>query len=294
MARFAVVLLLVIGCSSAPALPRAAPGPVLRVAGLQRPESVLYDQDRDRYLVSNINGRDPGFISVIAPDGTLVAARWIAGGANGIVLDDPHGSGIVDGRLYVADGDTVRMFDVNSGAPVGNIVISGATMLNDVATDPVTGVVFVSDTAMRRTSSGYEMAGTDAVYAIEHGVVRTLAKSADLHQPNGLAIGSGGVWVVDGPGNLYRLDARGEKHDEIDGPGQSLDGLVMVGNELLVSDWDSNAVYAGTPGGRFRRVVTGVTKPADIGFDTRRSWILVPRIADNVLEAYPFERRSSP
>jgi hypothetical protein len=38
-----------------------------------------------------------------------------------------------------------------------------------------------------------------------------------------------------------------------------------------------------------RPIATRVTKPADIGFDTRRSWILVPRIADGVLEACPFD-----
>src|SRR5688500_14030330 len=45
---------------SAPAAPRspglAAPSPVATYTGFAKPESVLYDADNDRYLVSNVNG----------------------------------------------------------------------------------------------------------------------------------------------------------------------------------------------------------------------------------------------
>src|SRR5690242_11480428 len=56
-----------------PAKP-AAPTPVVRYTGFATPESVLHDEARDRYLVSNINGKPSdvdgnGFISELSPDG---------------------------------------------------------------------------------------------------------------------------------------------------------------------------------------------------------------------------------
>ena len=52
----------------------SAPSPAAKYTGLSTPESVLYDADDDRYLVSNINGKptdkdNNGFISALSPDG---------------------------------------------------------------------------------------------------------------------------------------------------------------------------------------------------------------------------------
>lgn len=80
--------------------------------GLLVPESVLYDVERDRYLVSNING-DPtvadnnGFISEITPDGKMARAKFIAAGGK-TKLNAPKGSGIYKTTLYVADINVVR------------------------------------------------------------------------------------------------------------------------------------------------------------------------------------------
>ena len=87
--------------SAAPAEPAAARGARRAVAkwtGLSTPESVLYDADADRYLVSNINGKpdgkdNNGFISVLSPDGTTTTPKWIEGGKDKVKLDAPEGHG---------------------------------------------------------------------------------------------------------------------------------------------------------------------------------------------------------
>ena len=69
-------------------------------------------------------------------------------------------------------------------------------------------------------------------------------------------------------------------------PKGALDGIVALGDGLLVSSWDAQAVYRGKPGGSFEIVIPGVKSPADIGYDTKRSRVLVPLFLGNAIEAY--------
>jgi sugar lactone lactonase YvrE len=279
----------------------AGPKPAFHATGFQTPESVLYDDANDRYLVSNINGTpfavdNNGYISVLGPDGKVVTEKWIEGGKNKVTLNAPKGSAIASGVLYVADIDAVRMFDLKTGGPKGDLKIAGATFLNDVAA-AADGTVYVSDSGLKMGAKGdFEGSGTDAVYAIEKGKVRTVAKDAEkLGRPNGLAVGPTGVWVVTfGSGELYRLDAKGEKQDATKPPKGSLDGIVMRGETLYISSWEDSAVYEGSSKGPFRVRISNVKSPADIGFDTKRSRILVPRFMENAVEAFDVTASGGP
>src|SRR4051812_11156945 len=94
----------------------APPSPIFRVTeGIATPESVLYDEAGDRYLVSNIDGSPDamdgnGYISVLSPDGKVVTPKFIAGGQAKVKLNAPKGTGINAGVLYVADINVVRLF----------------------------------------------------------------------------------------------------------------------------------------------------------------------------------------
>jgi sugar lactone lactonase YvrE len=197
-----------------PAEPTAPP-PAAKYTGLDTPESVLYDEANDRYLVSNINGKpldvdDNGYIAVLSPEGTITTQKWISGGQNKVKLDAPKGMAIAKGVLYVADITVVRMFDAKSGAPKGDVTIPGSTFLNDVAASADGSKVYVSDSALKVGDKGFAPTGTDAVYVIENKRAKPLAKSPDLGAPNGLLPVATGVWVVTfGSGELYRLDAKG-------------------------------------------------------------------------------------
>jgi hypothetical protein len=59
-----------------------------------------------------------------------------------------------------------------------------------------------------------------------------------------------------------------------------------VGASLLVSSWEAPGVFKGKPGGSWDLVLAGIKAPADIGFDSKRSLVLVPRFQDNVVEVY--------
>lgn len=272
--------------------PPAAPTPAAKYEGFQTPECVLYDDANDRYLVSNINGKPTdvdgnGFISTLAPDGTVTALKWIESGKHKVKLDAPKGMAIVKGVLFVADLTVVRMFDLKTGAPKGEVKIAGATFLNDVAAGP-DGRVYVSDSGLKLGDKGFEPTGTDAVWIIDKGKAKALAKTPDLGRPNGLLVTDKGVLVVTfGSGELYRLDDKGAKQDAMKLPKGMLDGIVSIGGDtLLVSSWEGSAVFRGKLGGTFEVVVAEQKSPADIGWDSKRSRVLVPHFMTNLVEAY--------
>jgi hypothetical protein len=278
------------GAPAAPP-PPAAPTAVAKWTGLSTPESVLYDADADRYLVSNINGKpdgkdNNGFISVLSPDGTTTTPKWIEGGKDKVKLDAPKGMGITGGVLYVADITSVRMFDAKTGAPKGDVAIAGATFLNDIAVGP-DGKVYVSDTGVKAGAKGFEPTGSDAVYVIEKGHAKSLAKGKDLGGPNGLLVTDKGVVVVSmGSGEVYRLDDKGKMQDASKPPTGMLDGVVPIGDSLLVTSWEGSAIYKGQLGGTFEKVLSDQKSPADIGYDTKRGRVLVPHFLEDTVEAY--------
>jgi hypothetical protein len=271
--------------------PPVVPTAVAKWTGLSTPESVLYDADADRYLVSNINGKpdgkdNNGFISVLSPDGTTTTPKWIEGGKDKVKLDGPKGLGIANGVLYVADISVVRMFDAKSGAPKGDVAVPGSTFLNDIATGP-DGKVYVSDTGVKMGAKGFEPTGTDAVYVIEKGHAKALAKAKDLGGPNGLVVTDKGVVVVTmGSGEVYTLDDKGKKQNVSKPPTGMLDGVVALGDSLLVTSWEGAAIYKGSLGGTFEKVLSDQKSPADIGYDTKRGRVLVPHFLDDTVEAY--------
>jgi len=250
-------------------------------AGFATPESVLHDAVADVYLVSNINGTpfdvdDNGFISRLAPSGEVLALRWIDGALEGVTLNAPKGMAILGEILYVSDIDAVRMFDRNTGAPLGEVQVPGSTFLNDLAAG-LDGAIYFTDSGLKPGASGFEPSGTDAVYRLSGDrSVEALATGDALGRPNGIAIVDGEVWVVSfGSGELYRV-VDGAKMDAMTPPGGSLDGLEPVDGEFLISSWGSQAVLRGPVAGPFTATVDSLESPADIGFDRVRRRVLIP------------------
>lgn len=269
---------------------KVAPAMALRDVGFSTPESVLHDTTADVYLVSNINGSPSaadgnGFISRVTPDGKVADLKWIEGGKKGVKLDAPKGMAFVGDSLFVADITTVREFDRKTGAPKGEVKVPGSTFINDLTTAGTK--VCASDSGIKFGDKGAEPTKTDAVWVIEKGKAKALAKGEDLGKPNGLLATDAGVWVVTfGSGELYRLDDKGAKKDGQKLPKGSLDGIVPLADGLLVSSWDASTVYRGKPGGTFEPAIEGVKSPADIGYDAKRGRVLIPLFMENAVEIY--------
>lgn len=270
--------------------PAGPPPPlVIKDVGFDTPESVLHDVENDVYLVSNIGGDplakdDNGFISKLSPDGEVSELKWIDGASPDVKLDAPKGLGIADGKLYVTDIDVVRVFDLATGKPAGNIKVKGATFLNDIAVAP-DGTVYVSDTGL---TTGFAPSKKDAVYKLtKKNTAKALIKGVDLKLPNGLFADDKGVIVVTWSGELYRVTPEGKKEEVAQAPGAQLDGVVQTSDgRLLVSSWETSTVYSRGADGTLSPLFADIKAPADIGYDAKRSQVLVPLFQDNAVQIH--------
>ncbi|MEC7582998.1 MAG: SMP-30/gluconolactonase/LRE family protein [Planctomycetota bacterium] len=256
------------------------PLPDQEVASFDTPESVLYDEAQDLYLVSNISGSptgkdNNGYIAKMRPDGTVDSA-WIRGGSNGVTLHAPKGMAVDDRWLYVADIDVVRKFDRVSGAPAGAVAIEGASFLNDLSVAP-DGELWITDTGL---NPDFTPSGTAAVYVLGvDGEVRKVASGPELGLPNGIVARDKGAYVVTwDPGSWLQVDKKGRITELLRTEHGKLDGLVRLpSGKWLCSSWDGRCLYEFNVQGGVSVVPSlEVDQPADIGFDHRRGRVLIP------------------
>jgi sugar lactone lactonase YvrE len=281
------------GVESGPATVKTEPSVTYENVGLETPECVLYDDANDVYLVSNVHGKPTeadgnGFISKLSPDGRVESLKWIEGGRNKVTLNAPKGLAIIGEVLYVADIDAIRMFDRKTGAPAGDVKVPGATFLDRIAAT-TDGRILFTDMAMKMTAKGFEPSGTDAVYSLDRTkTLTTLAKGKELGNPSGIYSAGDKTWIVGfGSGELYALDAKGQKTDAQRLPKGMLDGIVALpGGDLLVASREGNEVFRGKHGGDFTPAIENVKAPADLGYDTKRTRVLIPLVESNAVQAF--------
>lgn len=278
-----------------PAETKAPPPPsapqVIRLTGFSTPESVLWDDQAGMYLVSNINGSpvdkdDNGFIARVSPppDAKLVDAAWIDGRRDDVTLHAPKGMALVGDTLYVADVDTVRMFDRKTGAPKGEIAIPGAVFLNDLAAGD--GVVYASDSGL---DASFTPGPAQAVWELRDGKPTKLAGGEELGAPNGLVVHDGALWVVTfGSGELYRLvDGKREAIEKL--PKGALDGVqVARDGRWFVSSWEGQTIFVGTPGSW--QSGPSIKSPADFELDDDRALLVVPVFEEGRVEMHELPR----
>jgi sugar lactone lactonase YvrE len=285
--------------STAPATADALGMKMGETGGMNVPESVKYDADLDVYFVSNVNGNPSvkdgnGFIAVVRADSTgvtrmLVESGKAAGGGKAITLDAPKGLAIVGDTLWVADITNVHAINKRTGASIADIAIPGATFLNDMAVGP-DGSVYVTDTGIEFDATGnITHPGTNRIFRIAGRKVSTVAEGDSLRNPNGLAWDpSGKRWLL-APFDGMDVQTLGEGSKVptvlASGPGQ-YDGIELLGDgRILVSSWADSAIYV-ISNGTMTKMVGNVAAPADIGVDTKRGLLLIPRFNDGKVEYF--------
>lgn len=266
-------------------------------AGFNVPESVKYDAELDVYFVSNVNGNPSqkdgnGFIARVKADSTATMTMLVEGGKNGVTLNAPKGMAIRGDTLYVADIDMLRMFNKRTGALMDNVSLRDqrATFLNDVAVGP--DGIYVTDTGIRfDAQGGMTHPGTNRIFKVVGYNVTSAKLNADsLMNPNGIAWDAKNSRFVLAPFGGPNISAwkPGDSTTTMmaAGPG-GYDGVEVLDNgNVLVSSWTDSTVYILHGGTHVMPLVKNVAAPADIGVDTKRNIVAIPRFNDGKVEYY--------
>ncbi|MEW5929029.1 MAG: SMP-30/gluconolactonase/LRE family protein [Gemmatimonadota bacterium] len=271
---------------------------VLAGVGFDAPETVLYDERADVYLVSNVGGGPwaedgDGFVSRVSPDGRVLALKWIDGAAEGVQLDGPKGMAFRGDSLLVADIEALRVFDRRTGRFLGSHAIMDPG-LNDVAVGP-DGTVWVSSLGPGPDGGGTEPDSTapvGGVYRLASGTLALWASGPRLARPDGIEADGAGLLVAPFASDVvYRLGRDGEPRPLARMPAGRLDGLLLLPDgSLLVSSWQGRAVYRLDRAGGVAVVAAGLESPAQIGWDRRRGRLLVPLLQRNEVRIHPAVR----
>ena len=241
--------------------------------GFRFAESISYDAERDLYVVVNAGVSEDlipndGYVSLVNPDGTAHTLKWIGVDRNGLTLNHPLGSDIAGGRLYVADINVIRWFDMATGEPLDSIVVADAQFLNDleVADD---GTIYAT-----QTSEPWRL------YRIgPDGDASVLVDGAPLNSPNGVAFDNEGNIVVVNIGDnaVLTFSPEGELLMTEHAVDAGNDGLVILEDGTkYVSSVRVGTVSRIRPGQPAEVIASGIPSAASMTYDPKRNRLLIP------------------
>jgi sugar lactone lactonase YvrE len=240
-------------------------------------ESLSYDAERDLYVAINAGMAqdvvpNDGYVSLINPDGSVHTLKWIGVTRNGLTLNHPLGSDIANGRLYVADINTVRWFDLKSGEPRGSVDVPAATRFNDIEV--------AADGTIYATQTGDQNADTWKVFKVTpQGQASVFVSGAPLRQPNGIAFDARGNIVVVNIGtndvHTFSPDGKLVTTEQAVDPGN--DGLVVLPDGTkYVSSVRQGTVSRIRPGQKAEIVASGIPSAASMTYDSKRNRLVIP------------------
>lgn len=253
------------------------------------PETVVWDERNDVYLVSNVNGKltaedDNGFISKVSPDGSIQELKWIDGASGPkVTLHAPKDMLLDDRHLIVADMGAVHYFNRDTGALEKSVVVPKSVMLNALAFGPDGKTLYVTDTGGKTSEK------PGAIFEIRNGKATQLAKRPELKRPNGIVWKDAGLLVAPFDAHadeMYQVSSTGAMDSATRLPQSQLDGLLELSDgSLVVTSWKGELVYR-VDGNKVEVLASGIRAPAQIGFDEKRNRLLVPSPKENEVSIY--------
>jgi sugar lactone lactonase YvrE len=248
-------------------------------------ESCSYDAERN-LIVTPSNGvnedvqANDGYVSLLNPDGTVHTPKWIGVNRDGLILNDPRGSDIENGLLYIADRDTIRWFDMATGVPKGSKTVEGAASFNDLeaAKD---GTVYATQTGNNDGTVPWRIYKVTA-----DGNASIFVEGAPLNRPNGIAFDPDGNIVVVQLGNdqvlTFSADGKLVKSETTIDPGN--DGLVILADGTkYISSVQRGRIARMKPGQPAEEIASGVPSPASICLDPVRNQLILPMNNNNAV-----------
>jgi hypothetical protein len=270
-------------------------------------ESCSYDADRGVIVVPNRGvpqnvQTNNAWISLINHDGSVHTARWI-GVQNSadrgnltppLVLNEPFGSDIANGMLYVADRDggtsanepsvaVIRRFDMRTGAPAGEFRVERSAWLNDIEV--------ADDGTIYATQSGDRSANPDPatwqVWKITpDGTTSIFIQGAPLRVPNGIAFDTQGNIVVVNTGDaaVLTFSRAGQLLKTENAAQAGSDGLVIMRDGTkYVSSVLNGGVSRIRPGRPAELIARNIPSAASMCYDSGANQLVIPMNPNNGL-----------
>lgn len=276
-------------------------------------ESCSYDPARgvivvpNRGVAQNVQTNN-AWISFINHDGSVHTARWLgvqnppdrASLTPPFVLNEPYGSDIVNGLLYVADRDggttpnepsvaVVRWFDLKTGKPAGEARVEKSPWLNDIAVTPE-GTIYATQTGEGGANPN---ASTWQVWKItKDGTVSSFVQGAPLRQPNGIALDPRGNIVVLNMGTdeilTFSPEATLLKTEHAAQTGS--DGVViMPDGTKYISSVQNGGISRIRPGKPAELIAQNIPSAASMCYDAGAKQLVIPMNANNALAFLPLK-----
>jgi SMP-30/Gluconolactonase/LRE-like region len=274
-------------------------------------ESCSYDAERGVIVVPNRGvpqsvQSNNAWVSFINHDGSVHTARWIgvqnpaerAALTPPLVLNEPYGSDIANGMLYVADRDggtapgetsvaVIRRFNMKTGAPVGETRVDRVAWINDieVAND---GTVYATQSGDRGQNA--DPTTWQVLKIMPDGGVSMFVQGAPLNVPNGVAIDPQGNIVVVNVGNsdvlTFSPAGRLVKTEQAAQGGS--DGLViMPDGTKYVSSVIEGGVSRIRPGQPAELIARNIPNAASMCYDAGANQLVIPMNPNNGLAFVP-------
>lgn len=251
-------------------------------------ESCTFDPQRNLILAMNAGvpqtmEENDGYVSLINPDGSVHTAKWIGNSRAGLTLNQPLGSALSNGVLYVADIDYVRTFDLATGMPMAahSIADAGANGLNGIAV-AADGTVYASNTR-----------DPQRVYRVTpDGNASVFIDGAPLLLPNGVAVDNDGNVVVVNIGNnhVMTFNTRGELINTEYAAESGNDGVVLVEDGTkYVSSVRFGSISKIVPGSDAEVIAVGIPSAASICYDSVQNQLVIPMNNNNALGFLPLD-----
>jgi SMP-30/gluconolaconase/LRE-like protein len=270
-------------------------------------ESCSYDAGRGVIVVPNRGvpqnvQTNNAWVSFINHDGSVHTARWIgvqnpADRGNltpPLVLNEPYGSDIANGMLYVADRDggtsvndpsvaVIRRFNMQTGAPAGEIRVERSAWFNDleVADD---GTIYATQTGDR--SANPDPATWQVWKITPDGKASIFIQGAPLLQPNGIAFDPQGNIVVVNVGNteVLTFSPAGRLMKTENAAQAGSDGLVIMSDGTkYVSSVLNGGVSRIRTGQPAELIARNIPSAASMCYDAGANQLVIPMNPNNGL-----------
>lgn len=262
-------------------------------------ESCSYDSERGLIVVPS-RGAPPSvqvnnaWISLLNSDGSVHTARWIGVQGPGpqrealnppLMLNEPFGSDVVNGILYLADRDggatpddparsVVRRFDMKTGVPLGDVHAAGAGWFNDIAV--------TSDGTIYGT-----VTGAHQVWRVSpDGQASLFAEGSPLELPNGVALDpQGNVVVVNvGSSAVLTFAPEGDLIKTEHAAQSGSDGIViMADGTKYVSSVVEGGVSRIVPGEAAQLIAENIPSAASMCYDAGARQLVIPLNDNNAV-----------